>query len=97
MASIFSSRFLCFKKEITENYWKYGTKKYGNYHISSYKLNILKGFNALIFFPVPKCTVINFRPKTKVLNIKKIQNLEKINIYFQVKEKMINKNMKIIQ
>ena len=79
---------------------KYGTKKYGRLSIlTNYKLNVLKSFDVSpnCFFPVPRVlsTVISFRPKTKVLKIKKMQNLEKIsNILFSGKRKMINKNMK---
>ena len=97
----YSTLIFMFQKEMAERIiGKYGTKKYGRLSIlTNYKLNVLKSFDVSpnCFFPVPKVlsTVISFRPKTKVLNIKKIENLEKIsNILFSGKRKMINKNMK---
>ena len=97
----FEKLIFMFQKEMAERIiGKYGTKKYGRLSIlTNYKLNVLKSFDVSpnCFFPVPRVlsTVISFRPKTKVLKIKKMQNLEKIsNILFSGKRKMINKNMK---
>ena len=86
--------FLCFKKELGDKILgNYLSKNYGRLSIlSNYRLNNIDRFTVSpnCFFPKPKITsiVINFKPKQKnTINIKDLQNLEKItNIFFSKKE-----------
>jgi len=93
-----------FQKEMAERIiGTYNTSKYGRLSIlTNYRLNILKKFNVSsnCFLPKPKVdsSVLFFKPKKKIsINIKNIENLEKItNIFFSNRRKMINKNIKKI-
>tara|TARA_X000000368_G_scaffold298419_1_gene237620 strand:- start:472 stop:1254 length:783 start_codon:yes stop_codon:yes gene_type:complete len=90
-----------FQKEMSERILgPFNSKNYGRLSIfANYRLNISKKFNVSpnCFFPKPKVdsTVMLFKPKKSITNIKNIDNLEKItNILFSNKRKMINKNIK---
>jgi 16S rRNA (adenine1518-N6/adenine1519-N6)-dimethyltransferase len=93
-----------FQKELGEKITgNYPGKHYGRLSIlTNLKLSVYKSFfvSPNCFHPKPKVdsTVIHFKPKINTnLNIKNINNLEKItNIFFSNKRKMINKNIKKI-
>ena len=98
----FNDLILMFQKELGEKIIaKYPSKDYGRLSIlSSLMLNVEKKFfvSPNCFKPKPRVNsiVIHFKPKNKkVVNIKNVNNLEKItNILFNNKRKMINKNIK---
>ncbi len=100
----YNSVIFMFQKEMAERIiGNYNTSKYGRLSIlANYRLNILKKFTISpnCFFPKPKVesSVLFFKPKKNIsIDIKKIENLEKItNIFFSGKRKMINKKIKKI-
>ncbi len=100
----FDNLIFMFQKELGDKILgNYLSKNYGRLSIlSNYRLNNIDRFTVSpnCFFPKPKITsiVINFKPKKKTtINIKDLQNLEKItNIFFSKKRKMINKVIKKI-
>ena len=100
----FNDLVFMFQKELGEKIiGSFLSSGYGRLSIlTNYRLNILKKFfvSPNCFFPKPKVIsmVIHFQPKKNILiNIKKINNLEKItNIFFSNKRKMINKNLQKI-
>ncbi len=92
-----------FQKEMSQRILgSFETKNYGRLSIlTNFRLHIVKKFNVSpnCFFPKPKVdsTILLLKPKKNLLNIKKINNLEKItNVLFSNKRKMINKNIKKI-
>ena len=103
LSSKIDNLIFMFQKELGEKIiGKFPSKNYGRLSIiSGYRFNILEKFtiSSNCFFPKPKVSsmIIHFKPKIKNLyKINKINNLEKLPIfYFQIKE-MINKNIKKI-
>ena len=90
-----------FQKELGEKIiGLYQTPNYGRISIlANSRLKVIKKFfvSPNCFRPKPKITsmVIHFKPKSTLLSIKDILNLEKITkIFFSNKRKMINKNIK---
>ena len=92
-----------FQKELGEKIiGLYQTPNYGRISIlANSRLKVIKKFfvSPNCFRPKPKITsmVIHFQPKSTLLSIKDILNLEKVKkIFFSNKRKMINKNIKKI-
>ena len=90
-----------FQKELGEKIiGLYQTPNYGRISIlANSRLKVIKKFfvSPNCFRPKPKITsmVIHFKPKSTLLSIKDILNLEKVTkIFFSNKRKMINKNIK---
>ena len=90
-----------FQKEMSQRILgSYNTKNYGRLSIfANYRLNIINKFDVSpnCFSPKPKVnsTVLLFKPKRSLIDIKDMNNLEKVtNILFSNKRKMINKNIK---
>ena len=90
-----------FQKELGEKIiGLYQTPNYGRISILvNSRLKVIKKFfvSPNCFRPKPKITsmVIHFKPRSTLLSIKDILNLEKVTkIFFSNKRKMINKNMK---
>jgi 16S rRNA (adenine1518-N6/adenine1519-N6)-dimethyltransferase len=90
-----------FQKEMSQRILgSYNTKNYGRLSIfANYRLNIINKFDVSpnCFSPKPKVnsTVLLFKPKKSLIDIKDMNNLEKVtNILFSNKRKMINKNIK---
>ena len=90
-----------FQKELGEKIiGLYQTPNYGRISIlANSRLKVIKKFfvSPNCFRPKPKITsmVIHFKPKSTLLSIKDILNLEKVTkIFFSNKRKMINKNLK---
>ena len=90
-----------FQKELGEKIiGLYQTPNYGRISIlTNSRLKVIKKFfvSPNCFRPKPKITsiVIHFKPKSTLLSIKDILNLEKVTkIFFSNKRKMINKNIK---
>ena len=90
-----------FQKEMGEKIiGLYQTPNYGRISIlANSRLKVINKFfvSPNCFRPKPKITsmVIHFKPKSTLLSIKDILNLEKVTkIFFSNKRKMINKNIK---
>jgi 16S rRNA (adenine1518-N6/adenine1519-N6)-dimethyltransferase len=90
-----------FQKELGEKIiGLYQTPNYGRISIlANSRLKVIKKFfvSPNCFRPKPKITsmVIHFKPKSTLLSIKDILNLEEVTkIFFSNKRKMINKNIK---
>ena len=90
-----------FQKELGEKIiGLYQTPNYGRISIlANSRLKVINNFfvSPNCFRPKPKITsmVIHFKPKSTLLSIKDILNLEKVTkIFFSNKRKMINKNIK---
>jgi len=90
-----------FQKELGEKIiGLYQTPNYGRISIlANSRLKVIKKFfvSPNCFRPKPKITsmVIHFKPKSTLLSMKDILNLEKVTkIFFSNKRKMINKNIK---
>ena len=90
-----------FQKELGEKIiGLYQTPNYGRISIlANSRLKVIKNFfvSPNCFRPKPKITsmVIHFKPKSTLLSLKDILNLEKVTkIFFSNKRKMINKNIK---
>ena len=90
-----------FQKELGEKIiGLYQTPNYGRISIlANSRLKVINNFfvSPNCFRPKPKITsmVIHFKPKSTLLSIKDILNLEEVTkIFFSNKRKMINKNIK---
>ena len=90
-----------FQKELGEKIiGLYQTPNYGRISIlANSRLKVINNFfvSPNCFRPKPKITsmVIHFKPKSTLLSLKDILNLEKVTkIFFSNKRKMINKNIK---
>ena len=90
---------LMFQKEVADRIIaKAHSKNFGRLSIlADWRLDIKKNFDVSknCFFPKPKInsTVLSFKPKKKVFNIKNPKNLETVTrILFSSRRKMINKN-----
>jgi 16S rRNA (adenine1518-N6/adenine1519-N6)-dimethyltransferase len=100
----YSDLILMFQKELGEKIIaSFPSSKYGRLSIlTNLMLDLEKKFlvSPNCFKPKPKVNsiVIHLKPKLKkIINLKNINNLEKItNIFFSNKRKMINKNIKKI-
>ena len=90
---------LMFQKEVADRIIaKANNKNFGRLSIlANWRLDIKKNFDVSknCFFPKPKInsTVLSFKPKKKIFNIKNPKNLESVTrILFSSRRKMINKN-----
>ena len=90
---------LMFQKEVADRIIaRTRTKEFSRLSVlSNWRLDIKKNFDVSknCFFPKPKInsTVLSFKPKKKIFNIKNPKNLESVTrILFSSRRKMINKN-----
>ena len=94
---------LMFQKEVADRILaKTNSKNYGRLSIiSNWKMNIkkIKDIDPSSFKPAPKVksTLLVFKPKRELYNLKDPKNLEHItNIFFSQKRKMIKKPLKFL-
>ena len=99
----FSDLIFMFQKELAAKIiGKFKTDGYGRLSIlTNLRLNIINKFfvSPNCFTPKPKVisTIIHFKPKKMLKDIKNISKLEDVtNLFFSNKRKMINKNLKKI-